>query len=55
MKILSENELTMIDGGINITGTLVNAFTSAAKTVLDFGRNLGSALRRIGGKKICKI
>lgn len=55
MKKLTEQELIDVIGGWSLTGTLVNAFTSAAKTVMDFGRSLGSAIRRIGSNKLCKI
>ena len=54
VKTLNENELREIDGG-SLTGTIINALTSAAKVVLDIGRSLGSALRRISEDKKCAI
>lgn len=55
MNKLDSNELKEIDGGTSITGTLLNAFTSALKTVFDFGRSLGNALRRIKDDKLCEV
>ena len=52
---LNTNELTTIQGGMNITGTLINSFTSGINTVLNLGRSVGSAVRRITEGNICKI
>jgi len=55
MKKLSNEELAMIEGGVNITGTILNSFSTLAKTIADLGRNLGSALRRISSNKMCAL
>ena len=52
---LSKNELLMIIGGASVSGTLVNAFTSAFKSLYGFGQNFGSSIRRIVKKKLCSL
>ena len=47
--------MLIVGGGINITGTLVNAFLSVGKFIYQLGQGLGSSLRRIGSKNLCKI
>ena len=54
-KINNQNELMVIVGGFNITGTIVNAVVSAGKFVYGLGQSFGSAIRRIGSKSLCKI
>jgi len=50
MKI-SDKELQNIYGGIS--AALVNAVVSAFKTIFDFGRKIGSTLRRGKTKNYC--
>lgn len=50
MKI-SDKELHNIHGGIS--AALVNAVISAFKTIFDFGRKVGSTLRRGKTKNYC--
>ena len=50
MKI-SNKELQKIYGGIS--AALVNAVVSAFKTIFDFGRKIGSTLRRGKTKNYC--
>ena len=52
---LSKQELLQIAGGRSISGTLVNAFNSAFKTVYSFGQNFGGAMRRIITRRLCSI
>lgn len=54
MKKIDEDELLDIIGGFSITGTIINAFTSAAKFVFQVGVSLGSAIRRLSGNNLCK-
>jgi len=54
MKKLNEYELNEISGG-GISGTLINAITTAGKFIHDLGRALGSTLRRIVGGNYCPI
>ena len=55
MSKLDNKELLAVVGGIGITGTVINAFTSAGKFIYDLGRNLGSSLRRISGNNLCPL
>lgn len=51
---LKEQELYNINGGgITINATLINAFARAISTVLDLGRTVGSAIRRLYSKNYC--
>ena len=55
-KIKDDYELMIImGGGLNITGTLINAFLSVGKFIYQVGQGLGSSIRRIGSKKLCRI
>lgn len=54
MMELSVNDLINIRGG-SISGSLVNAFARGIEALLDLGRSLGNAIRRIRSKAICKI
>jgi len=51
---LTKNQLIKIEGG-GITGTLINSLVKGINSILDLGRSLGTAIRRIGRNKICKI
>lgn len=55
MKELKKEILINIEGGINITGTILNAFEKLLGTILDAGRSLGSSIRRISDNKICPL
>ena len=55
VKKIEEHELAEIIGGASLSGTLVNAFTSAYKTLYGFGQNFGTAIRRIVKKKLCSF
>ena len=54
MRELSNNELVCINGG-GISGTLISSITRGINTILDLGRSLGSAIRRIGSRNICPL
>jgi len=54
MKFLNKNELVLIEGG-SISGTLISSITRGINTVLDMGRALGNAIRRIGSNNICPL
>lgn len=53
--ILNLTQLYEIRGGLSISGTLINSLSKAANTVLEIGRALGSAIRRIISGKVCKL
>ena len=55
MKELNNLELLEIAGGVNWTGTFFNAIARAIDTVMDVGRSLGSAIRRIANGSMCSI
>ncbi len=52
---LNKTELQNVLGGAKISGTIVNAFTSAFKSVYGMGQNFGTAIRRIIKKKLCSF
>jgi bacteriocin-like protein len=51
---LNNNELKSIKGG-SISGTLINAFVRGIEALMDLGRSLGNAIRRVKSKAICRI
>lgn len=53
--IKKEKDLFEITGGANVSGAVLNALKSCATTVMDIGRSLGSAIRRIAFGSLCKI
>lgn len=55
MKVLKEEELKDIDGGLSITGTLLNSVSTIMKTISDLGRMVGSAVRRLTSNNLCKL
>ena len=56
MKELSNRELMNIEGGANwLTASFLNAASRAIETVMDIGRSLGSAIRRVFSGKVCPV
>lgn len=55
VKKMTHEELVQVVGGASLSGTIVNAFTSAYKTLYGFGQNFGTAIRRIVKKKLCSF
>lgn len=55
MKILTNEELVNVEGGLNITGTLFNSFSTLMNTVANLGKRFGSALRRISSNRTCSL
>ena len=55
MHILDKNELLKIEGGISISGTLINSFARGINALLELGRSLGSAIRRVVGRNLCPL
>ena len=51
---LNEMQMRNIYGG-SITGTMINSIVRSINSLLDLGRSLGTAIRRISGNKICPI
>ena len=54
MEKLNELEEKEIIGG-GITGTILNAFTSAGKFIFNLGQAFGGGLRRIGTRNLCPL
>jgi len=54
-RINDSQELMLIIGGFNLTGTIVNAFLSTGKFIYSLGQSFGSAIRRIGSKSVCPV
>lgn len=52
---LNKNQLLSVVGGFNISGTLINAFVKGINSILDLGRSIGTAIRRIQCNKICSL
>lgn len=56
MKSITEyDRLISITGGLSLTGSILNAFSTGIKTLYDFGKSVGTAIRRIRSKAICKL
>ena len=53
MQILNKEQLLLIEGGLSLSGTLINSFSSLIKNLMDVGRSFGTAVRRIGQGKLC--
>lgn len=51
---LKKQELLQIEGGA-ITATLINSLARAVNTMLNLGRSVGSAIRRIYKGKVCSL
>jgi len=54
MKQLDKQQLLNINGGA-ISATFINAIARGISTLVDLGRNLGSAVRRLYSGRLCKI
>ena len=53
MSELSKEEAVRIYGGVNLSGRIVNAFLKGVDIILELGRSLGSAIRRIQDHNVC--
>ncbi len=49
------DNLDEVIGGATLSGTLINSFTSIIKVLMDAGRSVGSAIRRISENKVCPL
>jgi len=54
-EINNEKELLSIEGGMDISGSLINAFNVGIKTILEVGRSFGTSIRRLISGNLCKI
>ena len=55
MKLLTTDELFQIEGGVSLSGSLINAVGSIIKIVLEVGRSIGSGLRRLYDDSMCTL
>lgn len=55
MIVLNNDDLYDVEGGINISGTLLKSVSDLIDTIFTLGRNLGSSLRRIGSNNMCSL
>ena len=55
MRELNNEELMSIEGGAGFTAALLNAASRAISTLMELGRNLGSAIRRTINGSVCPI
>ena len=53
--MLQKEELLNIVGGVSITASLINSIYRGINSILDLGRSLGSAIRRLSGGSMCPI
>lgn len=54
-KIIKQNDLLEISGGVNVSGSIINAFAKGIDSILNVGRSLGTAIRRLYSGSLCKI
>lgn len=56
MQELKKEELLNIEGGnIGVNGTLISSLTRGINTLLELGRSLGSAIRRVQEGNMCPL
>ena len=55
MRKLKRDEMIKIDGGSSLSSTLISALTRAGTAIMDIGRSLGSAIRRIYEGSSCPL
>ena len=54
MRKLTNEELLLIEGG-KVSAALINSVIRGASLILELGRSLGTAIRRITSKKSCSL
>jgi bacteriocin-like protein len=55
MNVINDNELKQISGGFDLTGTMVSAIIRGISSMLDLGRSLGTAIRRLSSNNLCRF
>ena len=55
MKELDKNELLEVSGGAGVSAAFLNAAARTISTVVDIGRSLGSAIRRLASGNVCPL
>ena len=54
-QINLEKTKIIIGGGISFSGAVLNAVKGCITTVMEIGRAVGSAIRRIGSGNLCSL
>lgn len=52
--MLTNEELIVIRGG-GITSTFLNSFSRLMENIFRLGQSVGSSIRRVVSKKVCKV
>ncbi len=52
---IEDKKLASISGGDNLSGTILNYFSTALTTVYNIGKSFGGAIRRIATRNVCPI
>ena len=55
MEKADDISLDNIVGGSNVSGTLMNAFTSIVKFIYEVGEGIGSSIRRMSEGNLCPL
>lgn len=55
MRNLDKSEMIQINGGSTISSAFVSSLTRAGTILLEIGRSLGSAIRRMYEGNICPL
>lgn len=55
MRTLTDKELMEIKGGASISGSLIASFAKGFSILLDLGRSLGTAIRRVTCNQMCNL
>ncbi len=55
MQKMTNEDMLKIEGGTTLTASFLNAITRTGELILDLGRSLGSAIRRIYEKNSCPL
>jgi len=53
MKINEMELRSVVGGNVSITSAFISSVSKAIESILDLGRSLGSAVRRITSRNIC--
>ena len=52
---MMDSELKYIKGGVQISGTIINAAVRLFNLALELGRTIGSSIRRKEENRVCRI
>lgn len=55
MDKINEEKLSLITGGSNITGPIINAIVNVLNVIKEAGYSFGSGLRRISEDNLCPL